>query len=458
VIFHRNNVELPGFQKATPGNRRCKERFMAIKKKIPTLFMAALIAIFAMTISCAQANAGIFISVGIAPPALPVYVQPPLPAAGYIWTPGYWGYGGAGYYWVPGVWVQPPMVGVLWTPGYWGFAGGAYGWHGGYWGPHVGFYGGVNYGFGYGGIGFCGGEWRGGAFAYNGAVANFGSVHVTNVYVNRTVVTQNTIVNENHASFNGGTGGIQARATPAEMSAANERHMEATPNQMQHQTAASQDRSQLASVNHGRPATTASSSTASYHQVAARNAQSQPISKADQEAGKSYNPNNREANQDQRVANGLRSGQMTSGEAARADRTQSAIDQQVHNDRAANGGKLTGQEKQQINGEQNAASRQIYDEKHNGNTVKPNEVDNREANQQQRTANGLRSGQETSGEAARTNQRQANVDQQVHNDRTANGGSLSKQEKQQVNKEQNRDSKQIHNQKHNGNTAGKKGK
>ena len=124
-----------------------------------------------------------------APPALPVYVQPPLPEPGFIWTPDcYWAWGDAGYYWVPGVWVMPPRAGVLWTPGYWGFAGGVYGWHGGYWGPHVGFYGGVNYGFGYGGIGFFGGEWRGGVFAYNRAAANFGSVHVTNVYVNRNVI------------------------------------------------------------------------------------------------------------------------------------------------------------------------------------------------------------------------------------------------------------------------------
>ena len=52
--------------------------------------------------------------------------------------------------------------------------------------------------------------------------------------------------------------------------------------------------------------------------------QSQPISAADRAAGSHYHPNQREANQDQRISNGLRSGQMTSGEAARADRTQSA--------------------------------------------------------------------------------------------------------------------------------------
>ncbi len=193
----------------------------------------------------------------------------------------------------------------------------------------------------------------------------------------------------------------------------------------------------------------------SYHQLSQEHAQSQPISAADRTAGRSYHPNTREANQDQRIANGLRSGEMTSGEAAKAERTQSKIDRQVHNDRAANGGKLTGQERQQINSEQNAASRQIYNEKHNGSTVTPNAVDNREANQQQRTANGLRSGEMTSrSEAgAKTNANQAKVAQQVHNDRTANGGALNAQQKQQVNKEQNKNSRQIYKEKHNNKTV-----
>ena len=45
--------------------------------------------------------------------------------------------------------VEPPAVGLLWTPGYWGFNNGIYAFNRGYWGPHVGFYGGINYGFGY---------------------------------------------------------------------------------------------------------------------------------------------------------------------------------------------------------------------------------------------------------------------------------------------------------------------
>jgi hypothetical protein len=44
------------------------------------------------------------------------------------------------------------------------------------------------------------------------------------------------------------------------------------------------------------------------------------------------------------------------------------------------------------------------------------------------------------------------VAQQVHNERTANGGALTPQEKRQANKQENKNSKQIYNEKHNGNT------
>ena len=424
---------------------------MISKTTIRRFTLAAALMVPAALFPAAKAHAGVFIgvSVGFAPPPLPIYVQPPLPSPGYLWTPGYWAYGDAGYYWTPGVWVQPPSVGLLWTPPYWGFEGGAYGFHGGYWGPHVGFYGGVNYGFGYGGIGFAGGEWRGGGFFYNGAVANFGGAHVTNVYVNRTVIQQNTIINNNHVAYNGGPGGINHAANADEQRFGNEQHVQPTSNQMQHQQLAGRDRSQLASVNHGAPGTTAAANNGAYRQTAQQHASSQPISSADRTAGQAYHPNAREANQDQRIANGERSGQVTSGEAARATANQSRIDGQVSADRAANGGQLTGQQHQQIDREQNNASRQISNDSHNANNIAPNEVNQREANQQQRTAQGLRSGQETSAEAARTNANQSAADQQVHNERTANGGALTQQQRQQANQQENRNSNQIANQKHN---------
>jgi WXXGXW repeat (2 copies) len=197
------------------------------------------------------AQIAVGISVRIGPPALPVYNQPLCPGPGYMWTPGYWAWSDDdGYYWVPGTWVVAP-VGMLWTPGYWGWAGGVYVWNAGYWGPHIGFYGGINYGFGYGGVGFAGGEWRGGAFFYNRSVTNVTVTNVTNVY------TKTVIVNENHVAFNGGEGGIAARPTPEEAQYAHEQHMAPLAAQTQQQHMAMQNRDNFANVNHGRPAVAA---------------------------------------------------------------------------------------------------------------------------------------------------------------------------------------------------------
>ncbi len=213
------------------------------------LFAAVLLSMPAA--SHAQIAVGVAVHIG--PPALPVYVQPVCPAPGYIWTPGYWAHGDDDYYWVPGTWVEAPQVGFLWTPGYWGFGGGGYLWHAGYWGPHVGFYGGINYGFGYAGVGFVGGEWHGREFAYNRSVTNVNVTVIHNVY-NRTVVVNNV----NRVSFNGGRGGINAHATAEEMHAEHEHHVVATHEQMQHEHLASTNRAQFASVNHGRPSVAAS--------------------------------------------------------------------------------------------------------------------------------------------------------------------------------------------------------
>ncbi len=216
-----------------------------------TVFFRGILAAVALAALPVVSSAGVFvgISVNIAPPAIPVYVQPPCPAPGYLWVPGYWAWGPDGYYWVPGTWVMPPAVGLLWTPGYWGWENGVYIWHAGYWGPHVGFYGGINYGFGYTGVGFAGGYWRGGVFFYNRAVMNVTNIHVTNVY-NQTVINN---VSVTRVSYNGGPGGVAARPTPIELAAAREQHVAFTPVQRQHEQFAARNRSLLASANGGRP-------------------------------------------------------------------------------------------------------------------------------------------------------------------------------------------------------------
>jgi WXXGXW repeat (2 copies) len=186
------------------------------------------------------------------PPPLPDYDQPPCPGDDYIWTPGYWDYASTGYYWVPGVWVQSPYVGALWTPGYWGYSHGHYAFFHGYWGPHIGFYGGVDYGFGYVGVGYQGGYWNGGHFDYNRSVNNVNVTVVHNVY-SRTIVNNTTIVNNNRVSYNGGSGGIRLSPRPAELAALREPHAPPMQTQMQVQRAAGANRAQFAAVNHGRP-------------------------------------------------------------------------------------------------------------------------------------------------------------------------------------------------------------
>jgi WXXGXW repeat (2 copies) len=196
-----------------------------------------------------------------APPPLPDYEQPPCPEEGYLWTPGYWGYGGSGYFWVPGTWVQPPRVGVLWTPGYWGFIGGVYAFHAGYWGPHVGFYGGVNYGYGYGGFGFAGGRWAGNSFAYNRTVSNVNITNVHNTY-NETVVNNVTV---NKVSYNGGTGGLAAAPTAQERAASSEPHVPPTALQRQHVQEAVRNPALSVRQNGGHPAIAATPRAAAFN-------------------------------------------------------------------------------------------------------------------------------------------------------------------------------------------------
>src|SRR6266513_832066 len=138
----------------------------------------------------------------------------------------------------------------------------------------------------------------------------------------------------------------------------------------------------------------------------------------------------RKENQQDRIAQGVKSGQLTAGETANLETKEAAINRETKADRAANGGKLTAAEKKQINGQQNQVSKQIYKDKHNANTAHygDNKVGQRRENQQ----NG--------------------INKQVAADRKANGGTLTPSEKKQVNHEQNAASKNIYHKKHNAKT------
>jgi hypothetical protein len=161
----------------------------------------------------------------------------------------------------------------------------------------------------------------------------------------------------------------------------------------------------------------------------------------------------RKENQQDRIANGVKSGELTAGETSNLEKKESNLNHEEKDMRSLDNGKLTAADKTTLNQQQNKLSGQIYQDKHNAamqNTDPKSEVGKRAENQQDRIAQGIKSGQLTAGETAHLENNEAKINKEVHNDRAANGGKLTAQEKQQVNRQQNRQSRQIYRDKHNG--------
>ena len=163
--------------------------------------------------------------------------------------------------------------------------------------------------------------------------------------------------------------------------------------------------------------------------------------------------NQRKENQQDRIANGVQSGQLTAGESANLENKESKLNQEERDMRTEDNGHLTANDKAALTQQQNKLSNQIYQDKHNAatqNTDPKSEVGKRAENQQDRIAQGIKRGQLTNGEAAHLESNEAKINNEVRNDRAANGGKLTSQEKAQVNRQQNKQSRQIYQAKHNG--------
>jgi hypothetical protein len=158
----------------------------------------------------------------------------------------------------------------------------------------------------------------------------------------------------------------------------------------------------------------------------------------------------RKENQQDRIAQGVQSGQLTAGETARLENKEAALNKEERSMRTLDGGKLTPQDRRTLNQQQNQLSSRIYAQRHDGD-VQPQprgEVGARQENQQDRIAQGVKSGQLTAGETARLERREAGLSREVRSDRKANGGTLTPQERRQVNHQENRLSNQIYRGKH----------
>jgi hypothetical protein len=161
----------------------------------------------------------------------------------------------------------------------------------------------------------------------------------------------------------------------------------------------------------------------------------------------------RKENQQDRIANGVKSGELTAGETTNLEKKEAGLNQEERDMRKLDDGHLTSTDKTTLNQQQNQLSNQIYQDKHNSavqNTDPKSEVGKRAENQQDRIAQGVKSGQLTAGEAAHLENNEAKINHEVRNDRAANGGKLTSQEKAKVNRQQNRESRQIYRDKHNG--------
>jgi len=161
----------------------------------------------------------------------------------------------------------------------------------------------------------------------------------------------------------------------------------------------------------------------------------------------------RDVNQQQRIEQGLQSGQLSTKEAGSLERQQQHIDNMEAHD--LKNGSITPAEQARLNAAQNRASSDIYADKHNGVTGNPNSASSqrmqadvqRNVNQQQRIQNGMDKGSLTNREAGSLERGQAHVDRKEAN--AAANGHVSAREQRGIQRSENRQSRRVYRKKHN---------
>jgi hypothetical protein len=162
----------------------------------------------------------------------------------------------------------------------------------------------------------------------------------------------------------------------------------------------------------------------------------------------------RDVNQQNRIESGLQSGQLTTREAGQLEHQEAKVDRTEAN--ALKNGNLSPAEKARIQGMQNKVSQDISADKHNGAVGNPNSVSSqrmqadvqRNANQEQRIENGIKSGSLDKRQVGSLQRGEAHVDRSEA--RVARNGHVNANEQARVNRVQNRVSSRIHRDKTNG--------
>ncbi|HYM33969.1 MAG TPA: hypothetical protein VET48_01170 [Steroidobacteraceae bacterium] len=160
----------------------------------------------------------------------------------------------------------------------------------------------------------------------------------------------------------------------------------------------------------------------------------------------------RDANQQERIEQGLKSGELTTHEAGQLERREAHVDRLEA--RAERDGKISNGEQARINAAQNRTSRGIYRQKHDAQVGNPNSASSqrmqadvqRNVNQQARIEQGLQSGALTNHEAGKLERGQARVDRTEAN--AAADGHVGPAEQARVQRKENRQSRRIFREKH----------
>ena len=161
----------------------------------------------------------------------------------------------------------------------------------------------------------------------------------------------------------------------------------------------------------------------------------------------------RDVNQQQRIEQGLQSGQLSTKEAGSLERQEKHVDNMEARD--LKNGSMSAGEQARLNAAQNKVSGDIYADKHNGVTGNPNSASSqrmqsdvqRNANQQQRIQNGMDKGSLTNREAGSLERGQARVNGREAN--AAANGHVGAAEQRGIQRSENRQSGRVYRKKHN---------
>lgn len=161
----------------------------------------------------------------------------------------------------------------------------------------------------------------------------------------------------------------------------------------------------------------------------------------------------RKDNQQQRIGEGVENGSLTAREASKLEHKEAALNREQKNMKSD--GTLSPAERAKLRRQQNGLSKQIYNQKHDAqaqNTNPKSEVGKRDQAQQKRIGEGIENGSLNAREASRMERQETHLNREQHNMRAANGGTLTPAQRAKVNRQQNRESKRIYRQKHDGET------